>query len=151
MSRHASVPTILILAAAVIWTSSIVTRAAGQQHPATPHRHPDAQKLTNPVPANAESIKAGKELYAKNCAECQGELGKGDGPGAEGLEPPPQDLTDAEWQHGSSDGELFVVIRDGTPVGMRSFRLSLKPEQIWQIVDYLRTIGPKGGAAKPGA
>ena len=31
----------------------------------------------------------------------------------EELTPKPSNLTDADWKHGSTDGEIFTVIRDG--------------------------------------
>ena len=58
-------------------------------------------------------------------------------------DPPPSDLTDAEWMHGSSDGEIFVIIRDGIDgTGMKDFK-DMKPTEIWQIVNYVKTLSPK--------
>jgi len=35
----------------------------------------------------------GAAIYAENCAQCHGATGKGDGPWAVGMSPPPTDLT----------------------------------------------------------
>jgi mono/diheme cytochrome c family protein len=35
----------------------------------------------------------GARLYAENCAQCHGPTAKGDGPWADGMSPPPSDLT----------------------------------------------------------
>jgi mono/diheme cytochrome c family protein len=119
---------------------------AGMQHehPAGgAHHHPAAAKLTNPVAADAPSIAAGKALYEKHCAECHGDTGKGDGMMGEDMDPKPPDLTDAEWKHGSTDGEIFTVVRDGVKgTGMKTFGKKLTPHQIWDLVNYLRSIGP---------
>ena len=62
--------------------------------------------------------------------------------GAE-LNPKPSDLSDADWKHGSSDGEIFVVIRDGVKnTGMKTFAKKLTAHQIWDVVNYVRSIGP---------
>jgi len=118
------------------------------QHPAThpaggAHRHPEAAKLKNPVPANAASIAAGKQLYDKQCAGCHGDTGKGDGAMGEELNPKPANLVDADWKHGSTDGEIFVVIRDGVKnSGMKGFGKKLTAHQMWDVVNYVRSIGP---------
>jgi len=114
------------------------------QHPSSgTHRHPQAAKLKNPVPSDAASIAAGKETYDKQCAGCHGDSGKGDGAMGEELNPKPANLVDAEWKHGSSDGEIFTVIRDGVKnTGMKPYARKLTTHQIWDVVNYLRSIGP---------
>jgi cbb3-type cytochrome c oxidase subunit III len=120
------------------------TAIAQHQHPAGgAHRHPEAEKLKNPVPANAQSIAEGKTVYGKQCASCHGETGKGDGKLGEQLNPKPADLTDADWKHGSSDGEIFTLIRDGSKgTGMKGYKAKLTENQIWSVVNYVRTLGP---------
>ena len=120
-----------------------VAAAPQHQHEAGAHRHPDAAKVKNPVAADATSIAAGREIYAKNCANCHGESGKGDGRMGEQLDPKPSDLTDADWKHGSTDGEIFKVIHDGSAkTGMKPYGRKLTENQIWDVVNYLRSIGP---------
>ena len=107
------------------------------------HRHPEAAKMTNPVHADATSIAAGKNLYDKHCAGCHGDTGKGDGSMGTELDSRPPDLTDAEWKRGSTDGELFLVIRDGARgTGMKPFAKKLTAHQIWDVINYVRSIGP---------
>ena len=114
------------------------------QHPTGgAHRHPQAAKLKNAVPPTAASIAAGKQLYDKQCAGCHGDTGKGDGAMGEELDPKPANLVDADWKHGSTDGEIFVVIRDGVKNGgMKAYARKLTAHQIWDVVNYLRSIGP---------
>ena len=107
-----------------------------------PGGDPEAQKLKNPEPKDSESIEAGKKLYQRYCAACHGTNGKGDGGMAlSGGEP--SDLTDDKWDHGSTDGEIFVVIRDGVSADMLAYKEKLSEKQIWQVVNYIRSIGPK--------
>jgi|RhiMetdeSRZDD1v2_1073273.scaffolds.fasta_scaffold05698_11 mono/diheme cytochrome c family protein len=133
--------------ATAIWTFSgplaAQQKPAAEQHNEGAHVHPEAAKLKNPVAANAASIETGKKVYTANCVGCHGDLGKGDGKMTANMNPKPPDLSDAEWKHGSSDGEIFVLIRDGakgTP--MRAFASKMTPTEMWSVVNYLRTLGP---------
>jgi mono/diheme cytochrome c family protein len=115
------------------------------QHKPHTHRHPAAAKLSNPVPASAESIAAGRKLYDRHCSECHGNTGKGDGMAGEGLDEKPSNLADVEWEHGSTDGEMFIVIRDGAgpKSEMKGFSKKLSEQEIWHVVNFVRTFGPK--------
>lgn len=113
-------------------------------HEAGAHHHADAGALKNPVKPVPVSVAAGKKLYDTQCATCHGELGNGDGKLVASLNPPqPSDLTDASWKHGSTDGEIFTLIRNGSKgTGMRGYAAKMKPDDIWNVVNYLRTLGP---------
>jgi cbb3-type cytochrome c oxidase subunit III len=102
----------------------------------------EAQKLKNPVPSDAESIEAGKKLYQRYCASCHGPQAKGDG-GMALSGGTPSDLTDETWDHGSTDGEIFVAIRDGVSSDMLAYKEKLDEKQIWQLVNFIRSLGPK--------
>ena len=110
---------------------------------------PKLAALKSPVPANPASIKAGQAVYAKNCRHCHGPRGKGDGPLAP-TNPKPADLTDAKWDHGSSDGEIYTLILNGAPAPMsemKPMKGTLTPTQIWQVVNYIRSIGLQAPAS----
>jgi len=99
--------------------------------------------VKNPVAANAGSIAAGKKLYDTQCASCHGPAGKGDGKGGALLKPLPANFTDDEWKHGSTDGDLFTTIRDGVKqTGMAAYGARIPTRDIWNLVNYLRTLGP---------
>ncbi len=103
-------------------------------------------KLTNPVPVNATTLAEGKQLFTKSCASCHGPLGKGDGKAGAVLKEPPADLTDEMWAHGSSEAEIFTVLRDGvkgTP--MRGFAGRMTTKELWTVVNYVRSLGPAKG------
>jgi mono/diheme cytochrome c family protein len=130
--------------AALAFVTSLALVGA-QEHPSTggTHHHPEAAKQQNPVTADATSIAAGKQIYEKNCANCHGKTGAGDGAMGTELNPKPANLVDADWKHGSSDGEIFEVIKDGVKgTGMKSFNSKLTPHQIWDVVNYIRSLGP---------
>jgi mono/diheme cytochrome c family protein len=132
------------LALALTGALALAPAVAQEQHPAGgTHHHPEAAKNQNPVKADETSIAAGKQVYEKNCANCHGKTGAGDGAMGAELNPKPSNFTDAEWKHGSSDGEIFAVIKDGVKgTGMKSFNSKLTPHQMWDAINYLRTLAP---------
>jgi cbb3-type cytochrome c oxidase subunit III len=121
-------------AAALVWLSTAALAAQGNG---------EAAKLKNPVAASPESVAAGKTLFTKTCAPCHGVNATG-GSGND-ISPPSPDLTDAEWQHGGTDGEIFTNIKEGIPpdLNMGPFGERLKDNDIWNIVNYLRSIAKK--------
>jgi mono/diheme cytochrome c family protein len=100
----------------------------------------DAAKLKNPAASTPESIAAGQQLYARNCASCHGRNGQG-GPGNDLIPAAPSLLGDA-WSHGSTDGEIFTNIKSGVApdFNMVPFKDKLKDDDIWNIVNYIRSI-----------
>jgi high-affinity iron transporter len=116
---------------------------AGARQSSGARRRADPATLKNPIAADAASLADGKTVYERNCAGCHGDSGKGDGTMGEELNPRPANLVDADWKHGSTDGEIFSVIRDGVKTtGMKPYARKLTTRQIWDVVNYLRSIGP---------
>jgi cytochrome c oxidase cbb3-type subunit 3 len=111
--------------------------------------------LDNPVAASPESVAAGKKAYDVNCAACHGNMAQGavnagirisiiDEQG--GKQAP--DLTDDHWDHGSTDREIYLAIKKGVPPTMMAGWDGRIPDNdIWNIVNYLRTLAPKKQAA----
>ena len=96
-------------------------------------------QLSNPFPPNAASLGAGSEVYMRWCQSCHGATGRGDGPGAEGLDPAPADLVIHVPLHPESD--LFRFIRDGIPgTAMTGLADSLTVEEMWHVVNYIKTL-----------
>ena len=112
-----------------------------------PGGSPEARKLKNPVASTAASVTAGAAAYKKYCAFCHGTSAKGDGP----LAPKgtmPADLTDAKWDRGATDGEIFEVVMAGAgpKFDMKGFKGKIPDQDAWHIVNYLRSLGPKTAA-----
>ncbi len=100
------------------------------------HRH-GLTTLQSPNPGDPTSIAQGAEVFATNCASCHGETGKGDGPAAAGLSPPPADLKQHIPLH--SEGQTFLFVSDGLPgSAMPAWSDQLTEEQMWDVVNYLR-------------
>jgi mono/diheme cytochrome c family protein len=136
---HSKFSTLVIIGAAAL----ALGVGLSAQHHDDAHRHPGAAKMKNPVAPSAASIASGRKLYDRHCSECHGDTGKGDGMAGEGLDEKPSNLTDAKWEHGSTDGEIFVVIRDGAgpKSEMKSFAKKIPERQIWDVVNFVRTLG----------
>jgi mono/diheme cytochrome c family protein len=102
-----------------------------------------AAALKNPVAATAESIAAGEQLYRKNCAPCHGV--KAEGGSGNDLIPASPDLTDATWDHGSTDGAIFDNVKNGVApdFNMTPWKDQMKDDEIWNVVNYLRSIAKK--------
>ena len=107
-----------------------------------------ARAVTNPLPAGEEIIAKGKALYEGKafCKVCHGPDGKGLGgdiaPGS--LKGPlPRNFTDKAWQAVRSDGELFWILKNGSPgTAMAPFiPLVLTEEEAWQVLRYVRSFG----------
>jgi cytochrome c oxidase cbb3-type subunit 3 len=110
-----------------IFVAAVLLELAG---PAWAQVAPDTP---DPFAGKPDAVEAGHALFAKmNCAGCHGyDLTGGLGP----------DLTDQTGLSGGKPGEIFHTIAEGTPRGMPSWKAKLTPEQIWQIVSYVRSKG----------
>lgn len=85
----------------------------------------------------------GRELYKANCVACHGESGKGDGPGAGVLKPPPRDHTDRAYMSTLPDEEIGNIIRIGGAIkgkpGMPSHP-QINGENLAALVAYVRSL-----------
>ena len=108
------------------------------------HGNAEAAKLRNPIASSPESIAAGETVYMKYCRGCHAKDAAG-GPPPEAGEEPASNLIDAEWNHGSSDGEIFHVIKNGVPptMIMEAYGLRISDTEIWNVVNFLRSIAKK--------
>ena len=111
----------------------------------TKHAPPEIYNLNNPLEDTPENRKKGKLLFQAKakplpCKQCHGMMGDGNGPMARGFKPPPRNFTCAKTINGVPDGQLFWIIKNGSPgTGMMSYK-GLRDEQIWQIILYVRQL-----------
>lgn len=131
-------------------TAPAPAAAAPTPSPAQNVNSQPAASINNPVAATPESIAAGKRAYEAHCAACHGNQAQGAVKASmtisiieeqKGKQPP--DLTDRQWDHGSTDGEIFTIIKRGLPPTMMAGYDGRIPDgDIWSIVNYLRTLRP---------
>ena len=100
----------------------------------------EARKLKNPIAYSKSSTREGRKSYLRLCQDCHGFDGRAQS--VRDFDAPNLRTPDI-WRYGSSDGELFVTIRDGAGHEMPPFGKKLDAGKTWQLVHYLRSIGPK--------
>ena len=105
--------------------------------------NPEAAKVKNPAAATPESLAAGKATFSRYCAVCHGSTAEG-GSGSD-ISPPAPNLTDAEWLHGSTDGEIFYTIKNGVlpDLNMEPWGDRIKDPDIWNVVNFVRSLAKK--------
>lgn len=98
-----------------------------------------------------DALRSAQALYARDCAACHGEGGRGDGvagadlPGMAKMDPAmpsgPADFTDAGQMLSAPDALLQgKLLRGGMGTGMPEFGSLYTDEQLWAMVSYLRTF-----------
>jgi mono/diheme cytochrome c family protein len=133
-----------VVAAIVVASLALVSTTVSVLAQATKGGNPKAAAVKNPVQPTPKSITAGRQAYMRACRQCHGPNGLGDGPLAP-KDPSPPNLTDADWIYGSSDGEIFAIISNGVGGNseMKGQRSEMSVTDMWNIVNYLRSIGPQ--------
>lgn len=107
-----------------------------------------ARAMANPLPATTEVIEKGRALFEGKafCRACHGADGKGLGMDLDYSTfkgPLPRNFTDRMWQQARTDGELFWILKNGSPgTDMAPFiPLVLTEEEAWQVLTYVRSFG----------
>jgi len=104
------------------------------------------------IPAEAPSLARGGQVYRENCASCHGDLGRGDGPAAVGLDPKPADLTDALELRGASPLDFYHRVTIGVVgTAMPALETRLSPADRWAVAAYatLLRLPPPHGDVPP--
>lgn len=128
-----------------------LTAAAAGQSEASGSTGPEddqAVAAVNPTPYTPAAEKRGRTHYLRNCQICHGF----DGRALENIDFEATDLTDPErWRFGTTDGDLFRSTKFGAGLDMPPFEAELDDTEIWELVHYLRSIGPEEyrAAAEP--
>ena len=93
----------------------------------------------NPIPPDDASVSAGREIYEAECVSCHGPAGRGDGPLAATLDPPPLDLVIHVPLH--PDDALFGFVFNGIEgTGMPAFGDRYGELDTWHIINFILTL-----------
>ena len=109
--------------------------------------------LLAPTSALAADAEKAKGLYTANCASCHGETGKGDGPVAPAIPPPPpRDFMVGDFKYDAdedgavgTDADLKALIAKGAAAFGGNLMMApwaglLSDEDIDNLVAYIRTL-----------
>ncbi len=101
------------------------------------------QKPAAAAKASPESIANGEALYKRSCQMCHGPAGLGDGPAAKTLKGKLPSLADKALMAKMTDADIHEQVSNGkkSEIGnMPAMAKRLKPEEITDIVNYVRTL-----------
>jgi mono/diheme cytochrome c family protein len=140
--------TLVLVAAGAACAAVLIAGAWAEEETATPGKDQaqteqatDFKQLENPVAFTEESVKLGRNLYLRYCADCHGY----DGRALAVHITVATDLTDPDtWYSGTTEGEVFRSIRDGAGVDMPPFSFHIENEEdIWHLVNYTLSLWPE--------
>ena len=128
----------------LIFPGSALAAGDCPQYRSTPIAPKEFLERKNPLPRNDRNLKFGQFIYQLQgqpiaCKACHGE--KGDGQAESGYDdfsPSPRNFTCAETMKPLPDGQLFWIIRNGSPHSRMYAFPSLTDKQIWQLIHYIR-------------
>ena len=131
--------TLAIVAVAIVPAAPAApARAQGPQEPewVAPAR---AASRANHLPSTTDAVKRGFDLFVRECAQCHGKAGHGDGPKASSLSPRPVDLASQRVQS-QSDGALFWKLSQGRGLMPRAV---MSDKDKWAVVNFLRSLAER--------
>jgi mono/diheme cytochrome c family protein len=107
------------------------------------------------VPGKHVSVAAGRDIYAAICWTCHGVKGDGNGPSAKSIDGvKPRDFTAPDFRIEGREDEVHRIISQGAAKAfhgseyMLEWGNKLSPQQIDDVVEYLRTFQRNPGVSK---
>jgi mono/diheme cytochrome c family protein len=98
---------------------------------------------------SAKTLSLGYTTYVEYCIQCHGAEGKGDGPSALGLLPPPRNLTQGLYKfpwvnYGElpHDEDLARIIRHGLK-GSAMLPWDISDDRLDAVIQYIKTFAPE--------
>jgi hypothetical protein len=100
---------------------------------------------SNLLSGTPPQLSAGRQLFLgtdenQSCTICHGRNGEGNGPLARQYDPRPRNFACAKTVNSVPDGQLFWIIRFGSPETAMPPHPKFSDEQIWQLVLHLRQL-----------
>jgi high-affinity iron transporter len=103
------------------------------------------------APRQAPDLRSAAADFEAQCAICHGAAGRGDGPAAPGLTPPPADLTDAARMGEHSVFGIYNTITLGIKGTAMTGFASLGEAQRWALAFYVSGLAAPDAARERGA
>jgi mono/diheme cytochrome c family protein/peroxiredoxin len=90
-----------------------------------------------------DPIKRGRVVYGVYCVSCHGAEGRGDGPAAAELRPPPRDFAAGAWKCGTESAAVRRVVAGGQrDTAMPGFGSALSAGDLDAVTAYVLTLAP---------
>ena len=102
---------------------------------------PPVDPQTLMTPSTALTAR-GKTLFESNCTACHGPKGRGDGPAAATMSPPPRNFTSPDgWTNGYNEPAIFKTLSEGVNgTSMSPFDYLPKKDRM-ALVQYVQSLG----------
>ncbi|MSS73999.1 MAG: c-type cytochrome [Candidatus Latescibacteria bacterium] len=110
---------------------------------------------TTIMPATPDLVAQGKATYEKQCTDCHGPQGRGDGEAAYLLYPRPRDFVTAKyrlistWDNAPTDEDLFRTISRGMPGSAMPSWAHLPEKSRWGLVHYVKAFAEQPIEIRP--
>jgi mono/diheme cytochrome c family protein len=109
--------------------------------PERSHTPPPIDPKTVMTP-NPELMERGRAVYLQTCATCHGPEGKGDGPGAKGLNPSPRNFTlQAGWKNGTRLEDIYRTLDEGIKGSAMVAYKDLRRKDRMALVHVVQSLG----------
>lgn len=122
------------IAVALVWACGESGKGGGTKtEPQGPTTYPVTQEL----------LAQGQHTYKLNCVPCHGPQGKGDGPSASGLNPPPRDHSNAEYMTRLTDDMIAEAVKMGGVIrGYPNMPSSphIKGDEMVALIAFVRSL-----------
>jgi mono/diheme cytochrome c family protein len=146
--RRLLVPAILLISSLAFCQQPPPPGTTGQRSSAYSAIPVEAAKQQNPVKPTGESLARAKKWWAMDCEMCHGKAGNGKGETAKEMKLQMVDFTNPETLKDRTDGEIYYVIKNGHN-DMPAEGPRVKPEEAWDLVNYVRSFAKKTADTKP--
>jgi len=104
----------------------------------------DFLRMGSPLEDTPDNLRLGEALYHLDtqpaCKSCHGVRGNGMGDKSKEMDPAPRNFTCSYTMKEISDGQMFWIIKYGSPHTPMPKYEDLYDEQIWQLILYIRHL-----------
>ena len=132
------------------------TTARTESPPSRPTAKPELAAVPGPAiiappspSETAERVRSAAASYRQNCLTCHGADGRGTA--MRTAMPSIPDFTNSAWQRNHSSAQLTASVQTGKGVFMPAFGQRLKPNEIRDLLAYVRAFGPPAPAGPGGS
>ncbi|MBF0456245.1 MAG: cytochrome c [Magnetococcales bacterium] len=111
--------------------------------PTAPAEFLEMENTYDPEDVEAKFLKKAGKIYKRKCKKCHGTDGDGNGTAAADMKVKPTSFTESGYMENRKDGQLFWIIRDGSPdTEMKAFGpgtdVNLSEDEIWRVITFMR-------------